>query len=97
MPIERTVKVVPNQKLIVVNKAESNKKNLYCILNLQALDRAANVLQKKASFKLYVYLAKNQNKYIFALSSQDFEEWAGVAKTAYDSAVQELIDNGFHF
>ena len=93
MPVDtdRTIKLVPNQKLIVVNKAESNKKHLYCILNLQALDRACNVLQSKAGIKLYLYLAKNQNKYIFALSSKDFEEWAGVGKTAYDTAVSELI------
>lgn len=95
MPTERTIKLVPNQKLIVVNKAESNKKNLYCILNLQALNKACYVLQSKAGLKLYLYLAKNQDKYIFALSSKDFEEWAGVAKSAYDTAVKELIDNGY--
>ena len=59
MPTDRTVKLVPNQKLIIVNKAESNKKNLYCVLNLQALDSACNVLQSKAGIKLYLYLAKN--------------------------------------
>ena len=95
MPIERTVKLVPNQKLIVVNKAESNKANLYCILNLQALSAACNALQSKAGIKLYLYLAKNQNKHTFALSSKDFEQWAGVGKTAYDTAVQELKDNGY--
>ena len=95
MPTDRTVKLVPNQKLIIVNKAESNKKNLYCVLNLQALDRACNVLQSKAGIKLYLYLAKNQDKYTFALSSRHFEEWAGVSKTAYDTAVKELIDNGY--
>ena len=95
MTTDRTIKLVPNQKLIIVNKAESNKKNLYCVLNLQALDRACNVLQSKAGIKLYLYLAKNQDKYIFALSSRHFEEWAGVSKTAYDTAVQELIDNDY--
>lgn len=95
MPKEQIVKLVPNQKLIIVNKAESNKKNLYCILNLQALDRAVNVLQSLAGIKLYLYLAKNQDKYIFALSSSHFKEWAGVGKTAYDTAVAELITNGY--
>ncbi len=59
MTTDRTIKLVPNQKLIIVNKAESNKKNLYCVLNLQSLDRACNVLQSKAGIKLYLYLAKN--------------------------------------
>ena len=93
--IERTIKLVPNQKLIVVNKAVSNKKNLYCILNLQALNRACYILQSKAGIKLYLYLAKNQNKYIFALSSQDFLNWSGVSRRAYDTAVKELIEYGY--
>lgn len=95
MENEKKVKLYPNQKLVVVNKAESNKKKLYCILNLQALDLATNVLQSKAGLKLYLYIAKNQDKYIFALSSDDFMKWAGVKKTAYDTAVRELIDNGY--
>ena len=95
MPIEKTVQLVPNQKLIVVNKAESNKKNLYCVLNLQALDRACNILQSKAGIKLYLYLAKNQDKYTFALSSSAFTEWAGVSRTAYNTAVEELIENNY--
>ena len=95
MATARTVNLVPHQKLIVVNKAESNKKNLYCILNLESLNRACNALQTKAGIKLFLYLAKNQNKYSFALSSKDFEEWAAVGKTAYDSAIRELIDKGY--
>jgi len=63
--------------------------------NLAALDEAAFNLQKKASFKLYMYLAKNQDKYNFALSSSHFMAWAGVAKTAYDSAFEELEEKGY--
>ena len=95
MSIEKTVNCVPHQKLIIVNKAVSNKKNLYCILNLKALDRAVNVLQSTARIKLYLYFAKNQDKYFFALSSKHFKEWAGVGKTAYDTAIAELIEKGY--
>ena len=92
---ERTVKLVPNQKLIIVNKAVSNKQNLYCVLNLAALDKASKTLQSKAGFKLFIYLAKNQQNYTFALSGKAFEEWSGFGKTSYDTAVQELLDNGY--
>ena len=92
---ERTVKLVPNQKLIIVNKAVSNKQNLYCVLNLAALDKASKTLQSKAGFKLFIYLAKNQRNYTFALSGKAFQEWSGFGKTSYDTAVQELLDNGY--
>lgn len=95
MSKERTIKLVPNQKLIIVNKAKSNKENHYCILNLKSLDRACSLLQSKAGIKLYLYLAKNQHKFILSLSSADFIEWAGVSRTAYNTSISELIENGY--
>ena len=93
MATARTVNLVPHQKLIVVNKAESNKKNLYCILNLEALNRACNALQTKAGIKLFLYLAKNQNKYSFALSSKDLVK-RDESKEIYDFYESgKIIDN----
>ena len=59
------------------------------------LNTACYRLQSKAGFKLYIYLAKNKNKYTFALSGTAFQAWAGVGKTAYDTAVAELINCGY--
>lgn len=63
--------------------------------NLSAIDEAARLLQSKGGFKLYMYFAKNQNKYAFALSSSDFMEWSGLAYSAYTSAFKELVQHGF--
>lgn len=86
---------VPNQRKITVKKMFCDKNNKYTVNRLEALDKAANLLQSKAGFKLYMYLAKNQNDYKFYLSSSDFMSWAGVAYTAYTSAFNQLIQKGF--
>lgn len=87
--------IVPNQRTITVKKEQADKNHLYTINNLQALDEAVNVLQSKGGFKLYMYLAKNQNNYNFALSSADFCQWSGLAMTAYKTAFEELKEKGY--
>ena len=86
---------VPNQRRIFVKKMLCNKNNKYTVNNLEALDKAAKLLQTKAGFKLYMYLAKNQNDYKFYLSSSDFMNWAGIAYTAYTSAFNQLVQKKF--
>ena len=82
---------VPNQREITINKEACNKSNRYTANNLAALDEAAGRLQSKGGFKLYMYLAKNQDKYNFNLSSSDFMQWSGLGYTAYTSAFNELV------
>ena len=89
------IATVPNQRVLTIHKEPTDKDHKYSLNNLAALDEAAFNLQKKASFKLYMYLAKNEDKYNFALSSSHFMAWAGVAKTAYDSAFEELEEKGY--
>lgn len=86
---------VPNQRIISVKKAKADKNNLYAIFNLEALQRACNLLVSKAGFKLYVYCARHQNNFTFALSREDFMQYANVAETAYKTAVNELITYGY--
>lgn len=50
---------VPNQRIITVNKAKADKNNPYAIFNLEALQRACNLLESKAGFKLYIYCARH--------------------------------------
>ena len=59
-----------------------------------ALDDAAARL-KNASFKLWIYLAKNQDKYRFGLSQTAFCNWASVSKPTYLNAVKDLIEKGY--
>lgn len=91
----KDIKTVPNQRVLLINKAPVGKKHLYTVNNLDALDEAAGKLQSSAGFKLYMYLAKNQDKYQFALSSKDFIQWSGQGITAYNTAFKELKDEGY--
>lgn len=86
---------VPNQRIITVQKAKADRYNPYTLLNLQALEKACRALESKAGFKLYMYCARNQDNYTFALSREDFMQYANCAETAYRSAVKELIEKGY--
>lgn len=87
-------KTSPNQKTITVCKEDCNKQNYYATINLNALECAAIDL-KSGAFKLWVYFAKNQNNYTFALSNKAVAEQFGIKKDQYDSAVKELIEKGY--
>ena len=89
------IKTVPNQRTIEVVKEKADRHNIYSIHNLNALDQASYELQSKGGFKLYMYLAKNQNKYSFNLSSNDFMLWSGLGYTAYTTAFEELKEEGY--
>lgn len=89
------VKTANNQRIISVNKAPTDKQHLYTANNLEALDEASGRLLSTGGFKLYIYLAKNQNNYKFALSSKDFMSWSGLGKQAYRTAFNELVKEGY--
>ena len=91
----RDIKTVPNQRVLLIKKEPAGKNNLYTVNNLDALDEAAFNLQSKGGFKLYVYFAKNQDKYQFALSSKDFLAWSGLGIAAYNTAFDELVEKGY--
>ena len=81
----------PNQKLLAVSKEETGK---HTILNLNALQRASRDLQGEA-FKLWVYLAKNQDGYKFALSMADAISWGIGSKSSYYRGIKELEYKGY--
>lgn len=87
-------KTVPNQKVVTVNKVKCDKTHLYATINLEAMEWAAQSLDAGA-FKLWVYFAKNQNGFEFALSSKDVLDTFGMKIRQYNSAVDELIEKGF--
>lgn len=87
-------KTVPNQKVVKVNKEVCNKANLYATINLEAMEQAAQKLEAGA-FKLWVYFAKNQNNYEFALSSREVENCFGMKIKQYNNAVDKLIEQGY--
>ena len=58
------------------------------------MEEAARKLDAGA-FKLWVYFAKNQNGYEFALSSKDVLDTFGMKRDQYNGAIAKLIDNGY--
>lgn len=54
-----------------------------------------SVLSTMGGAKLWLYLAKNQNRHLRALSSKDFCQWANCSIKAYNNGFKELVDNGF--
>ena len=87
-------KTVPNQKIVKVQKEKCDKQNIYAAINIEALELAAQTLDAGA-FKLWVYFAKNQGGYEFALSSKDVLDTFGMKIKQYNNAVTELIDKGY--
>lgn len=87
-------KTVPNQKVVKVNKEKCDKDNLYATINIDAMEQAAQKLDAGA-FKLWMYFAKNQNNFEFALSSKDVLETFGIKAKQYNNAVEELITKGY--
>ena len=84
----------PNQKIITVEKEKCDKQHLYTTINLLALETAGAEL-KAGAFKLWVYIAKNQNNFTFGLSNKAVAECFGIKKDQYDKAVKELIEKGY--
>lgn len=65
----------------------------YATVNVNALNSAMNDL-KGETFKLWMYLNKNQERYQFELSQKECEKW-GIKKDAYYSGVNKLIELGY--
>ena len=88
------IKTVPNQKVVKINKEECNKTHLYAAINLAAIEAAAQDLEAGA-FKLWIFFAKNQNDYTFALSSKEVKDCFGMGIKQYNTAIEKLIEKGY--
>lgn len=91
----KPIETVPNQRVLTIHKEPTDKQHKYTCNSLEALGEASKRLQSKGGFKLYMYLAKNQDKYNFALSSSDFCNWSGLGIAAYRTAFEELEKQGY--
>jgi hypothetical protein len=59
------------------------------------MECAAKHLESAAAFQLWIYFAKNQDNYTFALSSKDVENTFGMKIKQYNNAIKTLIDKGY--
>lgn len=89
------VDTVPNQRVLTIHKEPTDKQHKYTVNNLEAMGEAAKRLQSKGGFKLYMYLAKNQEMERWVLSSSHFCEWSGLGIAAYRTAFNELEKEGY--
>lgn len=93
--MSKNLKTVPHQRTVKVSKSATDKTHKYTTNNLEALAEASKNLQSLGGFKLYMYLAKNQESYELALSNADFKEWSGLERRAYTTAFEELKEKGY--
>lgn len=84
----------PNQKKVIVNKAEANASNLYCILNLSCMYEAMREL-KYNEFKIFMYLASNQDGFETGLSSVDIANKTGANQRKIQESINTLIEKGY--
>lgn len=85
---------VPNQKVITTRGAKHDKNNIYACINIEAMEQAMAIL-KPNTYKVWCYMAKNQNNHTFALSCVDACRFCKISKPTYLACVQELIDAGY--
>lgn len=85
---------VTNQKIVTINKAKSDKQNIYGIVNVDAAQRASKAL-KAGGFKLWVYFNLQQDGYRFELSSKHLKDTWGIGIKQYNNAIHELIEAGY--
>ncbi len=85
------MRTVSNQKRVTISK---EKNGIHTVISLKALKIASNELSGVA-FKMWLYLAKNQDRYILALSCADALTWGIGSKSSYNRAVKELITKGY--
>lgn len=88
------METVANQKTITTKGAKKDKAHIYATLSIEAMEEAMTLLKPNA-YKLWCYMAKNQNNYTFALSCVDACKFCKMSKPTYLSSVQELIDTGY--
>lgn len=90
------IKTAANQKTITITtKPPCDKTHPYTVTNLSVKFFAMRKLQSVAGYKLWEYLAANQENYTLALSQEAIEETCGIKMAAYRTGVQELIDKKF--
>ena len=84
---------VPNQKVVTISKEPCSKNFPFAMVNLYALNRAMKHLTN-AEFEIWMYFAKNQNGYKFALSPADAERW-GIARTTFNRTIDTFISHNY--
>ena len=86
-----SVKLYPNQQSIIISKQEDSE--VFAQFDIEALQKAMQELDG-AAFKIWVYLAKNRDRFEFALSPKAMEDW-GLKKDSYYRGKKVLEEKGY--
>ena len=85
---------VRNQKIVMVEERVPRDTNhLYAMMNIDALSMATKLL-KCESFKMWIYLNKNQDHFRLELSQKACEDW-GIKKDSYYKSIKKLEELGY--
>lgn len=85
---------VENQKIIIVIKENCDKNHPYSIINMSAQEDAWLKLDGNA-YKVWSYIASNQNEYQFGLSKKDICAKQNISTSTYYRAISKLKEKGF--
>lgn len=88
------METVPNQRVIRTRSTIHDEKHIYAKISIAAMEEAMALLKPNA-YKLWCYMAKNQDNYTFALSCVDACKFCKMTKPTYLSCVDELISAGY--
>lgn len=85
---------VPNQDIVEVQKEKCDKNNIYATINIHAMQLAMKDLTP-AYFKVWLYFAKNQAGYEFAVSPAAALDEFGISKDTFQKAKRAFKDKGY--
>ena len=79
---------------VTINKAQADQDNPYFIVNLAANQEALKTLSKSA-YSLYMYFMQNRDGFTLKLHRSYAISIAHISKSAYHTAMAELIEKGY--
>lgn len=88
-------KGINNQKIVyAVKESVNGKKKPYIRVNQDSLTIAMQNL-KANTFKVWLYIIKNQDSWNFQLSSKHGSQFTGMCTKTFESCINELIAKGY--
>lgn len=85
---------VANQDLAEIHKEPCDKNNIYAMINIEAMQMAMKDLTP-VQFQVWLYFAKNQAGYVFAVSPAAALNEFGIKKQSFQDAKRVLKDKGY--
>lgn len=85
---------VANQDIVTVNKEQCDKQHIYATINIEAMQLAMKDLTP-AQFQVWLYFAKNQAGYTFAVSPAAALNEFGIKRDLFQKAKQVLKEKGY--